>query len=245
MLTDPFTLEDIYAARETIKGVAFRTPIYSSSIFRRTGFPVYLKLECFQPTRSFKLRGATNKIKNCPSGKMIVTASSGNHGFAVSYVCMLLGRRATVCVPETANPDKVRAIAECGAELVKVGRNYEDAYQQALRICQTNDGIMVHPYEDPLVMAGQGTVGLEIFEDRPDVNTVVVPIGGGGLICGTALAVKNLKKSVRVIGVQSENAPSMAEAFRHGAPITTIPSATLADGMIVKCASEVTLMIVR
>jgi len=242
----PFSMQDIYAAQKTIKGVASRTPIlYSPSISRETESRVYLKLENFQPIRVFKIRGATKTIKNCPPGKTIVTASSGNHGFAVAYVCSLLGRSAIVYVPETANPDKVSAIKECGAELKQVGRNYEEAYEEAARFCKTTDAILVHPYDDPMVMAGQGTIGLEIIEDRPRVDAVVVPIGGGGLIGGTAFALKNLKKSVRVVGVQSENAPSMSEAFRLGRPVKVDLKPTLADGMIVSITTDKILQVVR
>ncbi|HKM75761.1 MAG TPA: threonine/serine dehydratase [Candidatus Bathyarchaeia archaeon] len=241
-----FSMQDIYAAQKTIKGVASRTPLlYSPSISRDIGSRVYLKLENFQPIRVFKIRGATNTIKNCPPGKTIVTASSGNHGYAVAYVCSLLGRSAIVYVPETANPDKKNAIKECGAELREIGRSYDEAYEEAVRFCKRTDMIFVHPYADPMVMAGQGTVGLEIIEDNPQVGTVVVPIGGGGLIGGTAFALKNLKKSVRVIGVQSENAPSMSEAFRLGRPVKVELTPTIADGMVVSLTTDTMLQVVR
>jgi len=239
-------MQDIYAAQKTIKGIASRTPLlYSPSISYDIHSHVYLKLENFQPTRVFKIRGATNTIKNCPPGKTIVTASSGNHGFAVAYVCSLVGRTAIVYVPETANPDKKNAIKEWGAELREVGRSYDEAYEEAIRFCKRTDMIFVHPYADPAVMAGQGTVGLEIIEDRPEVDTVVVPIGGGGLIGGTAFALKNLKKSVRIIGVQSENAPSMLEAFRLGRPVKVDLKPTLADGMVVSLTTDAMLRVVR
>jgi threonine dehydratase len=239
-------MEDIYAAQRAIKGVACRTPLlHSRYISRETQSNVYLKLENFQPIRVFKIRGATNKIKNCPPGKTVVTASSGNHGFAVAYVCNLLRRSAIVYVPETANPDKVSAIKDCGAELRQVGRSYEEAYEEAVRFCSTSDAVMVHPYDDPMIMAGQGTVGLEILEDHPEVDTVVVPIGGGGLIGGTAFALKNLKESTRIVGVQSENAPSMSEAFRLGRPVRVDLKPTLADGMAVGLATDTMLQIVR
>ncbi len=245
-MTVPFSMQDIYAAQKTIKGVASRTPLlYSPSISHEVHSHVSLKLENFQPTRVFKIRGATNMIKNCPAGKTIVTASSGNHGFAVAYVCSLLGRNAIVYVPETANPDKKNAIKECGAELREVGRNYDEAYEEAIRFCKRTDMLFVHPYADPMVMAGQGTIGLEIIEDRPEVDAVVLPIGGGGLIGGTAFALKNLKKSVRVIGVQSENAPSMSEAFRLGRPVKVDLKPTLADGMVVSLTTDAILEVVK
>jgi len=245
-LTVPFTLQDIYAAQKIIKGIAFRTPtVYSPCISRKFQARVYLKLENYQPIRVFKVRGATNKVKNCPQGKKIVAASSGNHGLAVAYVCKLLGRSAIVFVPEGANPDKVSAIKDCDAELKQVGHTFEDAYEEASRFCKRTDAVLVHAYDDPMVMAGQGTVGLEILEDNPEVDTVVVPIGGGGLIGGTAFALKNLKKSIRVVGVQSENAPSMLEAVRLGGPVRVELTPTLADGMFISLATETMLQVVK
>ena len=239
-------MQDIYAAQKAIKGIASRTPLlYSPSISRDTRSHVYLKLENFQPIRVFKIRGATNTIKKAPPQKTIVTASSGNHGYAVAYVCSLLGRNAIVYVPETANPDKKNAITELGAELRETGRSYDEAYEEAIRFCKGTDMTFIHPYADPAVMAGQGTLGLEIIEDRPEVDTVVVPIGGGGLIGGTAFAMKNLKKSIRIIGVQSENAPSMSEAFRLGKPVKVDLKPTLADGMVVSLTTDAILQVVR
>ena len=237
-------IEDIYAAQKTIKGISSRTPLVHSPYLSNAAHSrVSLKLECYQPTRAFKVRGATNKIRNCPPDKTIVTASSGNHGFAVSYVCSLLGRKAIVCVPTTANPDKVKAITAYGAELVKAGEGFEAAYEEAARISQSG-ALMVHPFDDPLVIAGQGTTGVEILEDLPNADTVIVPIGGG-LISGIAVAVKSLSDSTRVIGVQAENAPSMAVAFRTGKPVTVDPKPTLADGMITKRASERILHLIK
>jgi threonine dehydratase len=145
----------------------------------------------------------------------------------------------------TAIPDKIKAIRDYDVGIVKIGTSYEDAYEEALRIQKKTGALMVHPYEDPLVLAGQATVGMEILDDNPHVDTVIVPIGGGGLICGIAFAVKNVDRSIRVIGVQSKNAPSMAEAFRVGRPVPVQTKPTLADGMVIKSASEITLAIIR
>ena len=239
-------MEDIYDAAKTIEGIAYHTPLLpSAALTKSTGANVHLKLECFQPTRVFKVRGATNKIKKTPPDAVIVTASSGNHGFAISYVSYLLGRKAIVCVPKTANPDKVNAIRQYGAEVVAVGTSYEDAYEEALRTVDRVHGKLAHPFEDPLVIAGQGTVALEMLTDNPRLETVFVPIGGGGLISGIAFAAKTLKRSVKIIGVQSVNAPSTAEAFRAGHPVSVKIAPTVADGIIAKRASEVTLQIIR
>jgi threonine dehydratase len=245
-MTVPFGMADVRTAAETIKRIAYHTPLLpSAQLSKLTGVDVYLKLECFQPTRVFKIRGAANKIMNSPANGVFVAASSGNHGFAVAYVCRQLGRKAIVCVPRNANPDKVRAIKQYGAELVSVGTSYEDAYAEALRIKEKQGALLAHPFEDPLVIAGQATVGLELLQDNPNLDSILVPIGGGGLIAGTAFAIKNQKSSVRVIGVQPENAPAMARAFREGKPVATTPSPTIADGLITKSASEVTLGIIR
>lgn len=239
-------MQDIYDAATAIEGIAYHTPLLqSASLSESIGTNVYLKLECFQPTRVFKVRGAANKLKNMPPDAVIVTASSGNHGFAVSYVSKKLGRKAIVCVPKTANPDKVNAIRQYGAEVVAVGTSYEDAYEEALRIVEKVHGQLAHPFEDPLVIAGQGTIALEVLHEHPNLDTLFVPIGGGGLISGIAFAAKNLKKSIKIIGVQSVNAPSLAEAFRVGHPVPVKISPTIADGIIAKRASEITLGIIR
>jgi len=239
-------MDDVYSADKTIRNIASRTPLLeSASLSKLTGARVYLKLECFQPTRVFKVRGATNKVVNSPEDKTIVTASSGNHGFAISYVCKRLGRKAIVCVPKNANPDKVRAIEQYGAEVVAVGERYEDAYQEALRIKSQTGAILAHAYEDPLVIAGQATIGLELLSDIPDIDTVLVPIGGGGLISGIAYAVKQLREETKVIGVQTVNAPTMAEAFHAGRPVPVMVQPTIADGLIVTSTSEITFGVVR
>jgi len=239
-------MQDIYDAAKSIEGIAYHTPLLqSATLTKSTGANVHLKLECFQPTRVFKVRGATNKIKSTPPDAVIVTASSGNHGFAISYVSNLLGRKAIVCVPKTANQDKVNAIRQYGAEVVAVGTKYEDAYEEALRVVYRVHGRLAHPFEDPLVIAGQGTIALEMLADNPRLETVFVPIGGGGLISGIAFAAKNLKRSFKIIGVQSVNAPSTAEAFRAGHPVAVKIAPTIADGIIAKQASEITLEIIR
>jgi threonine dehydratase len=239
-------MADAYNAAETISRISYRTPLLNSAyLSKMTQARIYMKLECYQPTRVFKIRGAANAIMKSPADKAIVTASSGNHGFAVTYVCSLLGRKAIICLPKTANPDKMKTIEQYGGEIVAVGTGYEDAYQEALRIEETRGALLIHPFADPLVIAGQATIGLELIQDNPDLDTVIVPIGGGGLISGIAFAVKNLKKSVKVIGVQARNAPSMATAFRTGQPIQAEPSPTIADGLVNKMASEFTLEIIR
>jgi len=239
-------MDDVYSADKSIRSIANHTPLLQSAYFSKlTGASVYLKLECFQPTRVFKVRGATNKILNTPPEKTIVTASSGNHGFAISFVSNRLGRKAIVCVPKNANPDKVKAIEQYGAQVVSVGNRYEEAFEEALRIQKETGATLAHAYEDPFVMAGQATIGLEILHDMPDIDTVLVPIGGGGLISGIAYAVKHLKKDTRVIGVQPMSAPSMVEALRVGRPVPVTLKPTLADGLVLGTASNITFDVVR
>jgi threonine dehydratase len=237
---------DVYSADKAIRNIASHTPLLeSASLSKLTGASIYLKLECFQPTRVFKVRGATNKIMNSPEDKAIVAASSGNHGFAISFVCKRLGRKAIVCVPKNANPDKIKAIEQYGAKVIAIGTSYEDAQNEALRIQKETGAILAHAYEDPFVMAGQATIGLELLNDMPDIDTVLVPIGGGGLISGIAYAIKQLKKETKVIGVQTVNAPTMAEAFRAGRPVPVTLQPTIADGLIVASASEVTFGVIH
>lgn len=245
MLT-PIKMRDVRDAAETISGISCHTPLFASAYFSKvTGARIYLKLECYQPIRVFKIRGAANKIAKSHNAKVIVTASSGNHGFAVAYVCKLLGKKAIVCVPKNANPDKIRSIEQYDAKVMAVGTSYEDAYQEALRLEAAGGVLLVHPYADPQVIAGQATIALELIQDNPDLDTVIVPVGGGGLISGVALAAKKLKKSLKVIGVQARNAPAMAKAFEAGRPIRAEPLPTIADGLVNREASEFTLDIIR
>jgi threonine dehydratase len=240
------TIDDVYEAQSRIKGIAARTPLQSSlSYSMKTNAEVSLKLECYQPIRVFKIRGAANKIKSLRNVTSLVAASGGNHGLAVSYIANKLGLGATVCVPSTANPDKMADIRKYGAELVNVGTSYEDAYAEAIKIRDRSGATLVHPFEDPLVVAGQGTIGLEMLEDLPDIETVLAPVGGGGLISGTALALKSLKSKIRVIGVQASNAPAMARAFKAGRPVPTSTKPTIADGLATKLASQVTLQVIQ
>jgi acetylornithine deacetylase len=187
----------------------------------------------------------TNKIINSPPSKAIVTVSSGNHGLAVAYACKELDRKAIVCLPKDANPDTIRAIQQYGAEVHLVGYSHEEAYREALRMRDETGAVMANPCEDPLVIAEQGTTGVEILRDKPDIDTILVPIGGGGLISGIAFAAKKINEKVKVVGIQPANAPSMAEAFRAGRSVPVQSRPTIADGLAVKEASETTLKIIQ
>ncbi len=232
-------LQDITSARDRIKNVASRTPLVESpALSKRYGRRVYLKLECFQPIRVFKIRGAYNKISQVSEDR-IVALSSGNHGLAVAYSSRLLGKQATIVVPETAVKEKVDSIIEYGGHVVKV-KNVVDREPTAQRIVRETGAALVHPFNDPLMIAGNGTCGLEIVEQCPEVDSVIVPIGGGGLISGISIAVKALKPNARVFGVEPEGAPKMTGALEIG-HVVSIDSRSVADGLIPPSVGDLTL----
>jgi len=245
----PVSLDDIKKAAERIEPFAYRTPLYYSENWSsETGAEVYLKLECYQPTRAFKVRGAANKLSQLTSSQRkagVVAASSGNHGLAVAYVAKRLGIPATIVVPVTAVAAKVEAIEEQGATILRCGTRGRERIEKALDIAAQTGAVFVHSFDDPQVIAGQGTVGLEIIQDLPDVQTVVVPVGGGGLISGIAVALKAINRSIHVIGVQAEGAPSMYESLRLGKPVVLDKVETVADGLSPGEAGRYTYSIVK
>jgi len=228
------TLKDIEEARARIQGVVLRTPlVYSHTLSRGSHREVFLKLENLQTTGSFKLRGAVNRLKLLKErgeGDRVVAASAGNHGQAVAFAAAALGLKATIVMPLTSSISKQMATRGYGAELILHGEALPQALEKA-RELEAAGCTFIHPYDDPGVMAGQGTLGLEILEDLPGVDTVVLPVGGGGLAAGVALALKGKKPQVRVIGVQAALVPSLVKALEAGGP-TPVPAApTLADGI--------------
>jgi threonine dehydratase len=228
------TLKDIEAARERQQGVVLRTPlIYSQTLSRAGGREVFLKLENLQTTGSFKLRGALNRLtllKERGEGARVVAASAGNHGQGVAFAAAQLNLPATIVMPQGASISKQLATRGYGAEVILYGRDLGEALEKAQTLV-ARGYTFIHPYDDPEVIAGQGTLGLEIVEDMPGVDTVVLPVGGGGLAAGVAVAVKARKPEVRLIGVQTAQVPSLAAALKAGAP-TPVPSRpTLADGI--------------
>lgn len=242
-------VEDVRKAAKTIEGIAYRTPLYRSEhLSRRFDANVFLKLECYQPTRVFKIRGAANRMLHLDAAQRcrgVVAASSGNHGLAVAYVARLLGTTATIVVPTSAVSEKVGAIKEQGATVVEHGRTHAERFARAMQIQKEQGAILVHPFDDPEVIAGQGTIGLEILEDLPDVDTILVPVGGGGLISGISLSSKSEKAGVKVYGVQSDRAPSMYESLKAGKPIRLDISSTIADGLAPGEAGQITFRMVR
>jgi len=242
-------LRDIQAAEGRIRKYFPPTPLeFSKGISDLLGREVYLKLETVLPIRVFKLRGALNRLQTLPEAalrKGVITASSGNHGFAIAYVSKLLGASAVICVPENANPQKLRAIEEQGAEIIRSGRGYDEAYEHALATARRRGLTFVHAFNDPEVIAGQGTCGLEIARQLPDLDAAAVAIGGGGLISGVAIALKEAIPHVRVYGAETVSIPSMYESLERGSPFRVDPKPTIADGMQAAIPGELTFESVR
>ncbi|QIB73145.1 threonine ammonia-lyase [Halogeometricum borinquense] len=229
------SLADIEAARDRIDGVAKHTPLdYSHTFSEMTGASVHLKLENHQRTGSFKIRGAMNRITTLSEAEKeagVVTASAGNHAQGVALAATRAGVDSKVVMPEHAPISKVKATRRYGAETVLYGADYDEAQQRAHEIEDEENRTYVHAFDDEYVMAGQGTIGLEIVDDCPDVETVVVPIGGGGLISGISTAVKEQLSDVRVIGVEAEGASSVATSLQKGSVHELDSVNTIADGI--------------
>jgi len=226
---------DVSAAREAISDIATRTPLLSSSpLTERVDTPVTLKLENLQVTGSFKIRGAANKIRSLSGEEKkrgVVTCSSGNHGLAVAYVAGLLGIPATVLVPEWVDKSKLEAIQRHGAKAILHGKTYDEAEERSFEVEQELGLVYVHPFDDPYVVAGQGTIGLELLEQLPSMDSIVVPLSGGGLIGGIAYAVKTVNSAIRVIGVSAENARVMYESLKVGHPAAFPEDETIASAL--------------
>lgn len=228
------TIEDIEKARSKIEDIAHITPVMTSeTLSEQSGNELYLKCEHLQKTGAFKIRGATNKVKNVASGGAthIVTASSGNHGQAVAYIGQQLGIRATIVVPEDAAAVKVNAIQHYGAHVIYCGTTSKERLRKAEELVAEEDAVFIPPYDDPLIMAGQGTVGLEILDQVPEVDLVYVPIGGGGLISGIVTAIKETNPDVQVVGVEPENANDTHLSMKRGEIVPIDPPQTMADGL--------------
>ncbi|HLN64890.1 MAG TPA: threonine ammonia-lyase [Symbiobacteriaceae bacterium] len=232
------TLEDVKKAQQALEGHVRPTPLFHSfNISTQIGLPVYLKAENLQRAGSFKVRGAFYKLSSLSAeerSRGVIAASAGNHAQGVAMAAQALGITSTICMPEGAPITKVTATEAYGAKVVLHGQNYDDAYQKAVELQQAHGYTFIHGFDDPYTVAGQGTIGLEIFQDLPDVATVFVPIGGGGLAAGVALALKALKPSVRVIGVQAAGAPAMYLSQRKGELVYTDSVRTIADGIAIK-----------
>lgn len=244
----PISLQDIEQAGATIAGRVHRTPLLSSrSLSERAGVRVSLKAECLQRTGSFKVRGVFNRLRRLTAeerARGLITISAGNHAQALAYGAGREGIACTVVMPAHAPRSKVGASRAYGADVVLHGSVFE-AFEKCEALRREHGFTLVHPFDDPDIIAGQGTVGLEILEDAPDADVVVVPIGGGGLISGIATAVKALRPTIRVIGIEPEGAAGMTLALRDGAPTRLERIDTVADGLAAPAAGPNTLEHVR
>ncbi len=236
----PVSLSDIEGAQTRIAPFIASTPLLPDR--NRPG--LWLKAECLQVTGSFKVRGAANRMQLLPPGQGVVTASSGNHGQAVAYVAQRLGRRATVVVPENVAEVKAAGIVHWGARLIRHGRTSEERVARAQEVAQAEGLFYIAAFDDPFVIAGQGTIGLELFAQLSHFDAVVAPISGGGLIAGVSLAVKSLAPQVTIIGVEPQSMPRFAKSRAAGHPVRLPFVATIADGLRVVEPGKLTWPIV-
>lgn len=244
------TLQDVQNARETIKDIVKTTDLLESvKLSEKTGANVYYKCENLQKTGSFKVRGACNKIASLTDEEKangVIASSAGNHAQGVALGAKMSGIKATIVMPATAPLAKVTATKGYGAEVVLEGLVYDDAYAKAVEIQKETGATFLHPFNDKYVMAGQGTIALEIFEQlNNNVDTILCPIGGGGIIAGIATAAKALNPNVKIIGVQTGNIPSMKESMENGKVTTAFKATTIADGIAVKTPGDDTFEIIK
>ncbi len=241
------TLNQIYQAAYVLKDVARVTDLIYAPEFV-DGREIYLKTENLQVTGSFKLRGAYYKISQLSEEQRaagIIACSAGNHAQGVALAATHMGIKSIICMPDGAPISKIEATRHLGAEVCLVNGTYDDAHDRAVELQKESGATFIHPFEDDDVIAGQGTIGLEILDQLKDVDAILCPIGGGGLIAGVAYAVKSLNPHVKIYGVQAANAPSMYESVKQGRSVTVPTVATFADGIAVKTPGETTLELVN
>jgi len=238
-------LKKIEQAHQRIKDVVVNTPFsYAPFLSHESGVEVFLKKENLQMTGAFKLRGAFNKVASLTDAERaqgVVAASAGNHAQGVAYSAQHFGIRAVIVMPDSTPLTKVNGVRHFGAEVILAGSNYDEAYAYATTYGKENDLVFVHPFEDDEVIAGQGTVALEILEQADDLDAVIVPVGGGGLISGIGAAIKGLNPKIEVIGVSAAGAPALKNSFDAKEPIDSLSVRTIADGIAVRDCSPVTL----
>lgn len=241
--------EDIIKARATIKNAVYNTVLLKSSALNNIiGSNMLLKTENFQKTGSFKLRGAYNKIANLTEHEKkrgVITASAGNHAQGVAYAAESQGIKCVVVMPETTPIAKITATKGYGAEVILSGNGYDDAYSKAIEIKNSSNMVFVHAFDDPYVIAGQGTIGIEMLEDAKDLDIIVCPVGGGGLISGIALAAKSIKPSIKVIGVETSGFDAMIKSLQEGKKVKVGAANTIADGIAVRKPGNLTFAMVR
>ncbi len=237
-------IEDILNARELLSGTIRKTPLQSSRTFSGlSGTNLFMKLECLQVTGSFKARGAfvkVSKLSDEQASHGVIAASAGNHAQGVAYAAAIKKIPCTIVMPQNASPAKVAATRSYGATVVRRGANYDEAWEATQEIAMAKDMTIIHAFDDPDVIAGQGTIGLEILEDLQDVDKIYLPVGGGGLAAGVAIAVKSKKPNIKVIGVESMAFPAMKESMTKGSLQSTKKGYSIADGIAVKQPGKLT-----
>ena len=246
-MSNRLSLDRIYQAAFVLKDVARKTDLIYSPHFSGKN-QVYFKTENLQVTGSFKLRGAYFKISKLTDEEKaagIVACSAGNHAQGVALAARRMGIKATICMPDGAPISKVQATKSYGAEVALVKGAYDDAYQYACRLQEEEHATFIHPFDDPDVIAGQGTIGLEILDQLKDVDVIVVPVGGGGLISGVAYAAKSLKPGIKIYGVQAKEAASMADSLKYDEQVTLNTVNTFADGIAVKHPGDLTFDLIK
>jgi threonine dehydratase len=238
------TIEEIVNAQKLLAGTVRKTPLQTSKTFSGlAGTNLFLKLECLQVTGSFKARGAFVKISRLSdkqSGYGVIAASAGNHAQGVAYAAMIKKIPCTIVMPENASPAKVAATRSYGAKVIRRGANYDESWEATQEIAKAEGKTIIHAFDDADIIAGQGTIGLELLEDLPDVDRIYLPVGGGGLAAGVAIAVKSKKPDVKIIGVESKAFPAMKESLAKGSLQRTKRGYSIADGIAVKQPGELT-----
>lgn len=239
----------IEETREKIKDVINKTPIlYSPTFSKLSNCSVYMKCENLQVTGAYKIRGALNKIRSLSDdekSKGVVCSSAGNHAQGVAYAAELLGVKSTIVMPRTTPYLKIQSTKDFGGEVVLYGNCYDDAFLKAKSIEENNNSVFIHPFNDINVIYGQGTIALEILEEMQDVDVILCPIGGGGLISGISLAAKEINPKIKIIGVQAEGANAMEQSFKNGSLVSLNSVNTIADGIAVKCPGDLTYRIIQ
>ncbi len=240
---------DIISAQQVMRNVIKETSLIHSKTFSKmAGTEIYMKLENLQTTGSFKVRGAYNKLIHLSDEEKkypVVAASAGNHAQGVAFSASELGLKSIIFMPTFTPPSKVNATKGYGAEVVLTGDTFDDAFAASQEYCKEHQGTYIHPFNDEKIIAGQGVVGLEVFRQLPNVDTIIVPIGGGGLISGIAIAIKEINPNIKIIGVEAEGAASML-ASQNSQSVLTLPHChTIADGIAVKRPGDITFNIVK
>ena len=238
------TVDDILKARELLEGTIRKTPLQNSRTFSRlAGTSLFLKLECLQVTGSFKVRGAfvkVSRLKDNQSSHGVIAASAGNHAQGLAYAAAIKKIPCTIVMPQNASPAKVAATRSYGAKVIQRGLNYDEAWAATQEIAKDEGRTIIHAFDDPDIIAGQGTIGLELLEDLPDADKIYLPVGGGGLAAGVAIAIKSHRPNVKIIGVESKAFPAMKESIARGSLQSMKTGYTIADGISVKQPGKLT-----